>query len=74
VHLHQNHSRPAQFSREFGMYNLLAVQADNVVFTPSPSGGLLKASGNVVVNDGSRQIRRDSIRYLIGDGQAVEAY
>jgi hypothetical protein len=32
-------------TREFGTYKLLTVQADKVVFTPFPDGGLLEARG-----------------------------
>jgi len=60
--------------REFGTYNLLAVQADRVVFTPFAGGGLLVATGSVVVNDKGREYRRNSIRFLIGGGQAIESY
>lgn len=63
----------ATCKREFGTFNLLTVQADNVVFTPFPSGGLLEATGSVVVNDGHRKYRRNSIKFLIGGGEAVEA-
>lgn len=59
--------------REFGTYNLLTVQADKVVFTPFPDGGLLEATGGAVVNDGHREYRRNSVKFLIGGGQAVQA-
>ena len=60
--------------REFATYNLLTVQADKVIFTPSPHGGLLEATGSVVISDGHREYRRNSVRFLIGAGQAVESY
>jgi hypothetical protein len=58
-------------NREF---NLLTVRADKVVFTPYPDGGLLEARGDVVVNDGRREYRSNLIRFLNGNGQAVEAH
>jgi hypothetical protein len=57
----------------FATYNTLSVEADRVVFTPFPGGGLLEANGSVVINDGRREYHRNSIRFLIGGGQAVEA-
>jgi hypothetical protein len=57
----------------FATYNALSVQADRVVFTPFPGGGILEANGSVVANDSRREWRRNSIRFLIGGGQAVEA-
>jgi hypothetical protein len=56
----------------FATYNTLSVQADRVVFTPFPSGGILEANGSVVANDSRREYRRNSIRFLIGGGQAVK--
>jgi hypothetical protein len=64
----------AACERQFGTYNLLTVYADKVAFTPYPGGGLLEASGNVVVCDRDREYYGNSTRFLIGDGQAVEAY
>jgi hypothetical protein len=64
----------AACEREFGTYNLLTVYADKVTFSPFPNGGLLEAKGNAVVEDGGREYRKDSVRFLINDGQAVEAY
>ena len=68
--------------REFGTYNLLTVYADRVTFTPFPKGGpmevlrggLLEAKGDVLVHDGEREYRRNSVRFLMSDGKAVEAY
>ena len=60
--------------REFGTYNLLTVQADKVIFTPSPNGGLLEAGGNVVISDGHREYRKNSVRFLVHTGQAIESY
>jgi hypothetical protein len=57
----------------FATYNTLSVQADRVVFTPFPDGGILEANGSVVANDSRREYRGNSIRFLIGGGQAVEA-
>jgi hypothetical protein len=68
------HENRAACERQFGTYNLLTVYADKVVFTPYPGGGQLEASGNVVVYDGGRKYRRNSTRFLIGGGQAIEAY
>jgi hypothetical protein len=59
-------------NREFATYNLLSVQADKIVYHSRER--LLEASGNVVIKDGQLEYRRDSIRFLIGDGQAVPAY
>ena len=64
----------AACEREFATYNLFTIQADKVVFTAFPNGGLLEASGGVVVNDGHPEHCRDSVRFLIANGQAVEAY
>jgi hypothetical protein len=68
---HENH---VMCERQFGTYNLLTVYADKVVFTPFPKGGFLEASGNVLGYDGRRKYRTNSIRFLIGEGQAVQAY
>jgi len=62
----------AACNREFATYNALTVQADKIVY--NPRGWLLEASGNVVVEDGNLEYRRDSIRFFIGDGQAVPVY
>jgi hypothetical protein len=64
----------AACDREFGTYNLLTVYADKVTFIPFPQGGLLEGKGNVVVVDAGREFHRTSIRFLINDGEAVEAY
>lgn len=68
------HENRAACEREFGTFNLLTVYADKVTFTPFPKGGLLEAKGNVVVLDGSREYHTTSVRFLIDDGRAVEAY
>jgi len=65
---------PAACEREFGTFNLLTVYADKVGFVRFPNGGLLEAKGHVVVQNGSRGYRKDSVRFLINDGQAFEAY
>jgi len=58
----------------FATYNTLSVEADRVVFTPfPPGGGILEANGSVVVRDSRREYHRNSIKFLIGGGQAVEA-
>jgi hypothetical protein len=59
-------------NREFATYNAWTVQADKIVYNPRE--WLLEASGNVVVEDGNLEYRRDSIRFFIGDGQAVPVY
>ena len=62
----------AACNRAFATYNALTVQADNIVYNPRE--WLLEASGNVLVEDGNLEYRRDSIRFFIGDGQAVPVY
>jgi len=68
------HENRAACEREFGTFNLLTVYADKVGFTRFPNGALLEARGNVVVENGNREYRKDSARFLINNGQAVEAY
>jgi len=69
-----SHGDRAACEREFGTFNLLTVYADKVTFTRFPKGGLLEAKGNVEVLDGGLKYHRTSVRFLINDGQAVEAY
>lgn len=71
-------NRPA-CEREFATFNLFTVQADRVAFTPFPNGpfpcgGFLDATGSVLVNDGEREYRRNSVRFLVSGGQAIEAH
>lgn len=70
--LHRVGADAAACNREFGTYNLLTVLADKIVY--HPQGRLLEASGNAVVKDEHGECRKDSIKFLIGDGQAVPAY
>ena len=70
----RTHENRAACEREFGTYNLLTVYADKVTFTPFPRGGLLEAEGNVVIHEGSRESHKTSSRFLLVDGQALEAY
>lgn len=70
----RDHENRADCEREFGTYNLLTVYADKVTFTPFPRGGLLEAEGNVVIHEGSRESHKTSSRFLLVDGQALEAY
>ncbi len=68
------HQNQEACDRQFATYNLLTVYADKVVFTRSPSGGLLEASGNVVVKNGNLEHHGDSENFFVGDGQAVAVY
>ena len=60
--------------RQFATYNLLTVYADKVVFTSYPVGGLLEASGNVVVKDELGEYHKDSASFFVGDGRVVPVY
>jgi hypothetical protein len=70
----QSHKNRGACERQFATYNLLTLYADKVVFTPYPKGGFLEASGNVLIYEGGRKYRRNSMKFLTGNGQAVEAY
>jgi hypothetical protein len=57
-------------TREYATYNLLSVQADNVVYHPRDR--ILEAHGDVVINDESREQRADTAIFHLDDGRAVE--
>jgi TonB family protein len=57
-------------TREYATYNLLSVQADNVVYHPQDR--ILEAHGDVVIEDESRQQRADTAVFHLEDGRAVE--
>jgi hypothetical protein len=57
---------------EFATYNLLTVRADEITFHPNPSGGILEATGNVIVYDGRREYDKASVKFMVMDGKAVE--
>jgi hypothetical protein len=68
------HADQKACERQFATYNLLTVYADKVVFTRYLGGGLLEASGNVVVKDDHGEYRRDLANFFIGGGRAVPVY
>jgi hypothetical protein len=55
--------------REFATYNLLSIEADNVVYLPSEQ--TLEAKGHVRMQDESGEHETDSIRLWLRDGQVV---
>jgi hypothetical protein len=54
--------------REFATYNLLSVEADNVVYRPPEK--ILEASGDVLMQDESGEHVASSLRLYLQDGQA----
>jgi TonB family protein len=57
-------------TREYATYNLLSVQADNVVYHPQDR--ILEAHGDVVIEDESRGRRADTAIFHLEDGRTVE--
>jgi hypothetical protein len=55
-------------NREFAVYNLLTVRADDIVYNPLER--ILEASGNVVIRDGSEVHRGNSAAFEIWNGRA----
>jgi TonB family protein len=57
-------------TREYATYNLLSVQADNVVYHPRDR--ILEAHGDVVIEGVSGRQRADTAIFHLEDGRAVE--
>ena len=57
-------------TREYATYNLLSVQADNVVYHPQDR--ILEAHGDVVIEGASGGQRADTAIFHLEDGRAVE--
>jgi TonB family protein len=57
-------------TREYATYNLLSVQADNIVYHPRDR--ILEAHGDVVIEGASRGQRADTAIFHLEDGRAVE--
>jgi len=56
-------------AREFATYNLLSVQADEVVY--HPDGRTLEANGGVVIEDESGRHKAHSVTFHLLDGLAI---
>ncbi len=56
-------------TREFATYNLLSLEADNILYHPGEK--ILEASGDVLIDDESGEHKAHSTTLHIQDGRAI---